>query len=121
LQDAGEFEVLARSLGHPELLHCAVRDVHEAEARLDGRLGICEGSAGRDHCIQQRQRDGDTRALQDRAAGKMLLGEEHDYLPPIEGESIDAVLRAGTGAAGARRRKASLLTTPITMDSNLSF
>ena len=41
------------------------------------------------------------------------------YLPPVEVESIDAVLRAGAGAAGARRRNASLFTTPITMDSNV--
>ena len=55
--------------------------------------------AGRDHCIEQRQSDGDARALEQRPARKMLSGQMH-----------------GLHSSCACMRNASLDTIPATID-----
>ena len=46
-------------------------------ARLHGCSGGSQCGAGRDHRVQQRQGDGCACALEYRAAGNVLLGDEH--------------------------------------------
>ena len=57
--------------------------------------------AGRDHCIEQRQPDGDARALEQRPARKMLSGQIH-----------------GLHSSSACMRNASLDTIPTTSEEN---
>ena len=78
LEDEREVEVAAGARRRPLILHRAVREVDEAQARRGGRGGLRQRRAGRDHGVQQRQRDGRAGALQDGAPRQMLAGQEHD-------------------------------------------
>ncbi len=73
-------ELEARSIGRrsPPIHHGAVRDVHEAEARLRlrGRLG--ERRQRRHHAVEQRQRQGRAQPAQDGPARHGALGDDHD-------------------------------------------
>jgi hypothetical protein len=80
LKNGSEFE--GRPLGHrrPLIHDGAMRQVHEPHARLGARRGLSQRRPGRDHRIQQREADGDTRAAKEGAPREMLLGDEHHWL-----------------------------------------
>ena len=61
----------------PLVLQRAVREVDEAEPRGGRRGRLGERRAGRDHRVQERQRDRRAGALEHRAARKMLAGQVH--------------------------------------------
>jgi len=84
LQDERKVGVLTDDLRLPLVLQRAVREVDEAEprGRRGGRLG--ERRAGRDHRVEERQRDRRTGALEHGAPGKMLAGQEHGCAPISE-------------------------------------
>jgi hypothetical protein len=53
--------------------------VEDADEALVGRSGgLREQGAGRYHRVEQRQRQGDPRALEERAAADVLLRDVHD-------------------------------------------
>jgi hypothetical protein len=80
----------------------AVGDIEETHPQLRRGVGLGERGGGRDHRIEQRQSDRDTRALEQRSARKVLSGEIHDlHSSPI-----------------ACMRNASLDTIPATIDEN---
>ena len=77
----------------------AVGNIEEARPQLRRGVGLGERGGGRDHRIEQRQSDGDARALDQRPARKMLSGEIHDL-----------------HSSSACMRNASLDTIPVTSD-----
>src|SRR5258707_12555751 len=80
----------------------AMGNIEEARPELRRGGGLSERGTGRDHCIEQRQSDGDARAPEQRPARKMLSGQIH-----------------GLHSSSACMRNASLDTIPTTSDENL--
>ncbi len=79
----------------------AVGNIEEARPQLRRGIGLGERGGGRDHRIEQRQSDGEARALKQRPARKMLSGQMH-----------------GVHSSSACMRNASLDTIPATIDEN---
>ncbi len=110
LENGAEFEIRAGTARGPAI-HVlpmlrvphdrAVGHIEEARPQLRRGGGLRERGAGRDHRIEQRQSDGDARALEQRPARKMLSGQIH-----------------GLHSSSACMRNASLDTIPVTSDEN---
>ncbi len=78
LENRRELEALALGGGRPLVHDRAVGQIHEPHARFRARRGLRQGGPCRNHRIQQRQAHGDAGAAEERAPGKVLLGDEHD-------------------------------------------
>src|SRR3954466_2173858 len=64
LEDEGEVEIATGSGRLPFVLERTVREVYEAQTRTH-RGGLRERRSCRDHCVQQRERDGRAGPLED--------------------------------------------------------
>ena len=135
LEDRRQLE--ARALGgrRPVLHDRAVREIHEAHARLRRRGGAGQHRPRRNHRVEERQSDGHTRAAKEGATREMLLCDEHESvsgLPAACAEAEASALRSPryvplacrtaicvlvTADSGTIRiRNGSLRTIPITID-----
>src|SRR5499427_10047600 len=110
LENWAEFEIRAGTARGPAIHRLpmllvphdrAVGNIEEARPQLRRGGGLGERGGGRDHCIEQRQSDGDARAPEQRPARKMLSGQIH-----------------GLQSSSACMRNASLDTIPATSDEN---
>jgi hypothetical protein len=77
LQRLGEGEAAAFRCRHPLVHRRAMRNVDAAEAALRQCGGLHQRGARRDHRVEQRQRESHAHSAKERAAGKMLLRDEH--------------------------------------------
>ncbi len=82
LEDRRELESGALGRRRPLVHDGAVRDVDESEARERLGRGLCQQRPGRNHRVEQRQRQTHPDALQERSARQVLLGDEHFVLSP---------------------------------------
>ena len=80
-------KVVAVGRRRPLIHDRAVRQIHEPHVRFRTRRGLRQRGPGRDHRVEQRQAHGDAGAAEERAAGEMLLGDEHDAVSVI-GDSV---------------------------------
>ncbi len=76
-QGARKLEVGAFGRGSPVAHHPAMRNIQIAQTDARIRGGLRKQGLRRDHRVEKWQGQGDTHAAQKRAAGKMLLRDDH--------------------------------------------
>ena len=89
---------------HPPIHDAAVRNVDAGEPSARRARGRCAPDPGRDHRLEQRERERDTGATQQRASRKMLAGQVTHYLASGKDYSALGPPDDEFRAAGGRRR-----------------